>query len=115
MLANNNARLLDTLGIKKVIVVAHSMGGMLATRFALMFPQRVTKLILETPIGLEDYSQFVPYQTLETLYQKGSKATYEPIKKYQQSYYPEWKEEYEPYVQAQAAQLKKPTFSQIAL
>ena len=47
MLANNNARLLDSLGINKVIVIAHSMGGMLATRFALMFPQRVTKLIAD--------------------------------------------------------------------
>lgn len=87
MLANNNAMLLDSLGITKVSVVGHSMGGMLATRFALMFPQKVQKLVLENPIGLEDYSAFVPYKSLDDLYKNESNQTYESIKKYQQSYY----------------------------
>lgn len=115
MLANNNARLLDALNIKQVAVVAHSMGGMLGARFALMYPKWVTKLILENPIGLEDYSQIVPYQTTETLAKKEAAATYGSIKKYQQTYYPVWKEEYEPYVKAQAEQLKSPDFTNIAL
>ncbi len=115
MLANNNVKLLDSLGINKVIVVGHSMGGMLATRFALMFPQKVQKLVLENPIGLEDYSAFVPYKSLDDLYKNESNQTYESIKKYQQSYYPTWKEEYEPYVQVQAEQLKDTNFAQIAL
>lgn len=115
MLANNNAKLLDSLGITKVSVVAHSMGGMLATRFTLMFPQKVQKLVLENPIGLEDYSAFVPYKSLDDLYKNESNQTYESVKKYQQSYYPIWKEEYEPYVQAQASQLKDTNFAQIAM
>ena len=115
MLANNNAKLLDSLGITKVSVVGHSMGGMLATRFTLMFPQKVQKLVLENPIGLEDYSAFVPYKSLDDLYKNESNQTYESIKKYQQSYYPAWKEEYEPYVQAQASQLKDTNFAQIAI
>ncbi|HLL43039.1 MAG TPA: alpha/beta hydrolase [Segetibacter sp.] len=115
MLANNNAKLLDSLGITKVFVVGHSMGGMLATRFTLMFPQKVQKLVLENPIGLEDYSAFVPYKSLDDLYKNESNQTYESIKKYQQSYYPAWKEEYEPYVQAQASPLKDTNFAQIAI
>ena len=37
-LADHTRRLLDTLKVDRVTVVGHSMGGMLATRFALMFP-----------------------------------------------------------------------------
>jgi pimeloyl-ACP methyl ester carboxylesterase len=37
-----------------VILVGHSMGGMLAARYALMFPQTVERLVLVNPIGLED-------------------------------------------------------------
>lgn len=114
LLANCTSQLLDSLHAEKVIVIGHSMGGMLATRFALLYPQRVEKLILENPIGLEDYRRFVPWQSLEKLYTNEKKATYESYKKYQQSYYPEWKEEYEQYVQAQAEALNSPEFEKIA-
>ena len=70
MLAHNNKLLLDSLQIDKVTVIGHSMGGMLAIRFALLFPGNVEKLVLENPIGLEDYKTFVPYQPLDKLYAK---------------------------------------------
>ena len=114
MLANNTRLLLDSLKADKVTIIAHSMGGMLATRFALMFPERVTTLIMENPIGLEDYKTFVPYRTIEELYKNELSATYESYKKYQQSYYPVWKEAYEPLVAAQAEALKDPNFPAIA-
>jgi pimeloyl-ACP methyl ester carboxylesterase len=90
------------------------MGGMLATRFALMFPEKVERLILENPIGLEDYRTFVPFESLEKLEQTERAATYESYKNYQKTYYPEFKPEYEQYVAAQAADLKLKIFSQIA-
>jgi len=68
LLAANTAHLLDTLGIQNVVVIGHSTGGMLAVRFALMYPDRVTQLVMEDPIGLEDYRVNVPPQTDETLY-----------------------------------------------
>ncbi len=114
LLASINKSLLDSLQINKVIVLGHSMGGMLAMRFTLLFPGKVEKLVLENPIGLEDYKTFVPYQTLEHLYAKEKAATYSSYKKYQQSYYPEWKPEYEQYVAAQAAALEDPAFDHIA-
>src|SRR5271168_1777889 len=46
-LAANTARLLDSLGVAKAAVLGHSTGGMLAVRFALMYPERVSRLILE--------------------------------------------------------------------
>jgi len=114
MLASNNRMLLDSLGIRKVIVIGHSMGGMLAARFTLLYPGIVEKLILENPIGLEDYKTFVPYQSLEKIFLKEKNATYESYKKYQQTYYPVWKDEYEQYVKAQAEVLQQPDFENTA-
>lgn len=114
MLAANTAALLDSLQVDSVFVVGHSMGGMLATRFALLYPERVRGLVLENPIGLEDYRTFVPYVPLDTLWARERSATYASIKKYQQTYYPVWKPEYEPYVVAQAEALQSPDFPQVA-
>jgi pimeloyl-ACP methyl ester carboxylesterase len=95
-LARFNKQLLDTLGITKITVLGHSMGGMLATRFTLMYPDAVEKLLLEDPIGLEDYRTFVPYKSAEEDYQTELKSTYESVKKYYQtSYFTQWKPEYE--------------------
>jgi pimeloyl-ACP methyl ester carboxylesterase len=110
LLAANTKKLLDSLGIQKVNVIGHSMGGMLATRFTLMFPGMVEKLVLENPIGLEDYKTFVPYRLVDDIFETEKKATYDSYKKYQQSYYPVWKESYEQYVKAQAESLLEPGF-----
>lgn len=115
LLAYNTKQLLDSLKIKEVHVLGHSMGGMLATRFTLMYPDIVHKLVYENPIGLEDYKTFVPYQTIDQQFQKEAAATYESYKKYQQSYYPVWKPEYEQYVAAQAEALKEPDFAKTAM
>ncbi len=79
LLAANTARLLDALGIAKTAVLGHSTGGMLAVRFALMYPERVTRLILEDPVGLEDYRLHVPPQSDETLY-RAELANTDPAK-----------------------------------
>ena len=102
LLAANTKNLLDSLGIKEVAVVGHSMGGMLAVRFALMYPETVTRLILEDPIGLEDYRVFVPYISLEALYANELNAEEAGIRKYHQAYYVNWKPEYDAYVQVAA-------------
>jgi len=95
-LARWNKALLDTLGIQKANILGHSMGGMLATRFALMYPQTTEKLLLEDPIGLEDYRTFVPYVNTEEEYKTELKATAESIKKYyQSSYFTSWKPSYD--------------------
>ncbi len=113
-LAANNAKLLESLNIRRVKVLGHSMGGMLATRFSLMFPELVGRLILENPIGLEDYRAFVPYASIDEMEQTELKATYESYKTYQKTYYAEFKPEFEQYVEAQAADLKLKTFAQVA-
>jgi pimeloyl-ACP methyl ester carboxylesterase len=68
-LARQTVYLLDQLHLDRVDVVAHSMGGMLAVRLARSYPARVGKLLLEAPIGLEDYRAYVPPVTTERLLQ----------------------------------------------
>lgn len=70
MYARNTAALLDALGIGEVDVVGHSLGGMLAVRFTRTYPKRVRKLVLEAPVGLEDYRQTVPAVTDQFLYDR---------------------------------------------
>ena len=101
-MAANTRALLDRLGIARVVVVGHSMGGMLAARFTLLYPGMVDKLVLEDPIGLEDYRAFVPYAPVEELYKSELNATYEKLLNYQKGYYTNWKPEYEQYVRDQA-------------
>lgn len=112
LLAANTKQLLDSLKLSQINVVGHSMGGMLATRFALMYPLSVGKLIYENPIGLEDYKTFVPYRSIDEQFAGELKATYESLKNYQKSYYPQWKQEYETYVAAQYEALQFPDFRQ---
>ena len=87
-LALNTKTLLDSLGIQKISVLGHSMGGMLATRFVLMYPEITDKFILENPIGLEDWKLKVPYKPVAWWYENELKGNYQSIKKYQmESYY----------------------------
>jgi pimeloyl-ACP methyl ester carboxylesterase len=87
MLASNTARLLDSLGIKQEVVVGHSTGGMLAVRFALTYPERVTRLILEDPVGLEDYRQKIPAQSTATLFRAEMEQTPEKLRAFFMHYF----------------------------
>jgi len=116
LLARNTKALLDTLKVDKVSVLGHSMGGMLATRFTLMYPERVEKLILENPIGLEDYKVKVPYQSIDEAYQSELKQDYTKIKNYQlENYYGgQWKPAYDKWVNMLGGWTKNPKYSVIA-
>lgn len=104
LLAQNTKKLLETLGVSKTAVLGHSMGGMLATRFALMYPDVVEKLILENPIGLEDWKTVVPYQTVDDWYASELKQDYAEMKAYQLEFYygGQWKPEYDQWIAAPA-------------
>ena len=113
-LAQNTQQLLKQLGVQKVTVVGHSMGGMLATRFALMYPEMTAKLVLENPIGLEDYRLFVPFKTMEELVENERKTTEESIRKYHQTYYTSWKPAYDEWVKVPGAQTRHPDYPEVA-
>jgi len=116
-LAANTKRVLDELKIKKTFLLGHSMGGMLATRFTLMYPQTVEKLILENPIGLEDWKVVAPYTSIDENYQKELKATYASAKQYQlDSYYDnKWKPAYDEWVYLLTGWVKDPQYATVAM
>lgn len=116
LLASQTKTLLDTLGVSRTTVLGHSMGGMLATRFALMYPAITEKLILENPIGLEDWRRYVPYSTVEEWYQTELKQTYESIRQYQLTFYYDnkWKPEYDRWVNMLAGWVNNIDYPRIA-
>ncbi|MFC7668656.1 alpha/beta fold hydrolase [Hymenobacter humi] len=114
-LARNTRHLLDTLGVKKAVVLGHSMGGMLATRFALMYPETTEKLVLENPIGLEDYRVGVPFQSIDQAEATERKSTEASIRKYHATYYPNgYPTAHDQWLLPLAAQTKSPDFPKVA-
>ncbi len=116
-LASNTRNLLAELGVQESFILGHSMGGMLATRSALMSPEYTTALILENPIGLEDWlEKGVPYTTLDAAYQSELKKTPEGIRAYQLKFYydNQWKEAYDPWVDLLSQFIESPDYPRMA-
>ncbi len=116
-LAQNTKAVLDHLKLDKVYLLGHSMGGMLAVRFTLMYPEVVEKLVLENPIGLEDWKTAAPYTSIDQNYQTELKASYETTKQYQSSFYYDnkWKPEYDEWVYLLTGWTRHPDYPTVAL
>ena len=100
-LADNTHQLLNDVGVKEAILLGHSTGGMLATRYALLYPEDVERLALVNPIGLEDWKALgVPYRTVDQWFERETKLNADSIRKYEQNTYygGRWKPEYERWV-----------------
>ena len=52
--ARNSRQLLRSLNIEKVMLVGHSMGGMLTARFASQYPDVLERIVIYNPIGVVD-------------------------------------------------------------
>ena len=115
-LAQNTKELLDKLKIDKTVILGHSMGGMLATRFTLMYPETVEKLVLENSIGLEDWKIVAPYVSIDQQVQNELRATYETTKAYQLAFYYDnkWKPEYDEWVYLLTGWVKHPDYVVVA-
>ncbi|WP_029593008.1 alpha/beta fold hydrolase [Franconibacter pulveris] len=100
-LAANTHALIEKLGVDKITLIGHSTGGMLATRYALLYPNQVEQLVMVNPIGLEDWkSKGVPYLSVDQWYQRELKTSARSIRNYEQkTYYAgQWKPEYDRWV-----------------
>jgi pimeloyl-ACP methyl ester carboxylesterase len=115
-LAVNTRALLDSLRVEKFVLVGHSMGGMLATRIALMYPERIEKLALVNPIGLEDWKLVAPYRTVDENFAQELRATPESIKEYFRLNYfgGVWKPEYDSMIEMLVGWTRHPEYRRVA-
>jgi pimeloyl-ACP methyl ester carboxylesterase len=116
-LARNTHALLESLGVERATVIGHSTGGMLAIRYALMYPDATQQLVLVDPIGLEDWkAKGVPSLSVDEWYARELKTTADSIRRYEQaSYYAgQWNAAYEPWVQMLAGMYRGPGKQQVA-
>ncbi len=108
-LALNTRALLDSLGVEKAVMIGHSTGGMLAARYALMFPDRLTQLVMVDPLGLEDWrAKGAPWRSVDQWFAAERHKTAETIRAYEKKVYYAggWKPAYEPWVQMLAGQYR---------
>jgi pimeloyl-ACP methyl ester carboxylesterase len=102
-MALNTRRLLQSLGLTKVSIVGHSMGGMLTARFAASYPDVTECAVIYDPIGLADPRWERPWRSADDAYKAAMAATRDQL--YQgfyaniRRYFPAgaWKPEYERY------------------
>lgn len=115
-LASNTKDLLDHLDIDRTIIIGHSMGGMLASRFTLMYDQVVDRLILVNPIGLEDYLKYVEYKDVDFFHAGEVKKNAGAIRAYQQKFYYDgvWKAAYEPWLEIHEGWINGPDWDLVA-
>jgi pimeloyl-ACP methyl ester carboxylesterase len=100
-LAANTQALLHSIGVQHAIIAGHSTGGMLAIRYALMYPGEVDQLVLVDPIGLEDWqAKGVPWTSIDSWYRDERETDAAGIRAYERSTYyaGQWKPEYERWV-----------------
>jgi pimeloyl-ACP methyl ester carboxylesterase len=110
-LAANTHALLAAAGVRRAVVMGHSMGGMLATRYALLYPADTEQLVLVDPLGLEDWrAKGVPWQSVDAQFRIQLKINADRIRTYERATYyaGTWKPEYEAWVQMLAGMYRGP-------
>lgn len=100
--ARNTKALLEELGIEEAAIVGHSMGGMVATRFAATYPETTTHVVMVNQIGLTDPRRRRPWSDPEEAYQRALETDYQSVLRSHVRYYPNgWSSEYLEWVKVQ--------------
>ncbi len=73
--ARNTRAVLQAEKIEKAMIVGHSMGGMLAARFATQYPAMTEKLVIYNPIGVSDGRFDRPAPSVDENYKQALSST----------------------------------------
>ena len=94
--ASNTARLMDYLGIEQAALVGHSIGGQMVTRFAFLYPGRITHLVTVNQVGLTDSRGGRGFQPLtgDEYANPDMEAVYASLLAWADRNYVTWKPEY---------------------
>jgi pimeloyl-ACP methyl ester carboxylesterase len=95
LLASNTKALLEHLGVTRAAIVGHSFGGMLAVYFARDYPQTTSLLVLENPVGLEDYRSAIRPPSLEALFNAEMAQTAASYRNFMHAFFVGWPPEAE--------------------
>lgn len=97
-MANTHA-ILDELDIDRAIILGHSMGGAMATRFAFSYPETTEKLVLVNPIALTDRRMDRDWTRLQDSYEsRRDNRDYEAVRRNFERYFVTWDERFERYI-----------------
>ncbi|MGE0813802.1 MAG: alpha/beta fold hydrolase [Vicinamibacterales bacterium] len=73
----NTYQILRHEKIERVMVIGHSMGGMLAARFSTQYPKAVERVVIYNPIGLTDGRFDRPMQPIDEAYKRTLETDYQ--------------------------------------
>jgi len=79
-MAANTRRVLQQLKVERVMIVGHSMGGMLAARFATQYPEMTERVVIYNPIGVTDPRWERPWTSTDDGYKRNLEATYQTVR-----------------------------------
>lgn len=113
--AANTRQLLDSLDVEKAVIVGHSMGGMLATRFAFSYPEYTEGLVLVNMIGKKDLRRVREWQPTEEVYEEEKNRPYDEYRAHQEDYYVEWHADYEEYIRIHHGWRLSPDWPRLAM
>ena len=95
----NTKALLDELDIDQAIILGHSMGGAMATRFAFSYPETTEKLVLVNPIALTDRRMDSDWTRLQASYEsRRDNRDYEAVRRNFERYFVTWDPRFERYI-----------------
>jgi pimeloyl-ACP methyl ester carboxylesterase len=97
-MAANTRRLLGELGIERAAIVGHSMGGMLASRFAFAYPGVTTHVVMVNQIGLTDSRIGRAPRLRDDIYRGSLARSYQSIRQGIERYFVKWDPAYEKYI-----------------
>ena len=110
--AANMKSLLDELEIEEVAIFGHSMGGMTVSRFAMVYPDITTHVVMVNQIGLTDQRQSRPWRDP---FAGGGTTTYQSILRGHQNYFPlRWPPEHLEFVRRQFGQTMSGEWNRVA-
>lgn len=113
--ADQIKRIIEELKLKNVVYVGHSMGGQIGIKLAIKYPELLSKLILASPAGFEEFQQGEGDWLRSVMTMKGVKSTTEEgIRRNLAMNFYSWEDKWEWMVEERVRMRKASDFDEFA-